>query len=186
MKLHLIRHAEAVDLSATSVDDYRYLSCRGRTRFRRVAETLKKCGIDPEIIISTPLVRAVQSAEIVAETLRFSGELLILPLLGDGFCLSRLREFLEERGGVRELALVGHEPDLGLLVGELLGLTNCGIKKGGVVTLNLKLQQPETVARFLWMVTGGGKLITDHDTAVTRLTGGRDQPTEEYNDSNHQ
>jgi phosphohistidine phosphatase len=145
MKLHVIRHAEAVELSATSADDYRYLSSRGRTRFRRVAETLKKCGIDPELIISSPLVRAVQSAEIVAETLRFSGELLILPLLGGSFRFSQLREFLEERGGVREPAIVGHEPELGLLVGELLGLTHCTIKKGGVVTLNLKLQQPETV-----------------------------------------
>jgi phosphohistidine phosphatase len=179
MKLHVIRHAEAVESSPTTPDEYRYLTCRGRTRFRRVAETLKKCGIDPDIIISSPLVRAVQTAEIIAENLRFSGELLIVPFLGDGFSFSLLRDYIELKGGVRELVLVGHEPDLGRLVGELLNKSACTVKKGGVVTLNLKFQQPDTVARFLWMVTGGGKLITDHTMALTRLTGCRDQTTED-------
>ncbi len=179
MKLHVIRHAEAVEQSSTTPDEYRYLSCRGRTRFRRVAETLKKCGIDPDIIMSSPRVRAVQTAEIIAETIRFSGELLIVPFLGESFSIAQLQEYLEKRGGVRELALVGHEPDLGCVVGELLGKSAFTIKKGSIVSLNLKFQQPETVARFLWMVTGGGKLITDHDTALARLTGRRDQNTED-------
>ncbi len=178
MKLHFIRHAEAVDRSATLPDDCRYLSCRGRTRFRRVADTLKKCGIDPEIIISSPHVRAVQTAEIVAESIRFSGELIILPMLGESFTLLHLREYLQGKGSVRELVIVGHEPDLGLVVGELLGLSPCMIKKGGVVSLKVKFHEPETVTQFLWMVTGGGKLITDHDIAVARLVGAKDQSTE--------
>ena len=178
MKLHIIRHAEAVDQSSAIPDDYRYLSCRGRTRFRRVADTLKKCGIDPEIIVSSPLVRAVQTADILAETLRFSGELTILPMLADSFSLPRLKEYLESMAQVRELVLVGHEPDLGLIVGELLDHSPCILKKGGVVTLKIKIQQPEIIASFLWLVTGGGKLITNHGTALSRLTGGYVQPEE--------
>jgi len=46
-------------------------------------------------------------------------------------------------------------------------------------TLKIKLQQPKTVASFLWLVTGGGKLITNHETAMVRLTGGEDQPKED-------
>ncbi len=180
MKLHIIRHAEAVDQSSTLPDDYRYLTCRGRTRFRRVAESLKKCGIDPELIVSSPLVRAVQTAEIMAETIRFSGEVTILPLLAGGFQFPHFKEYLEEIAHVRELVVVGHEPDIGRMVGELLDHSPCSIKKGGVVSLKIKLQlQEETIARFLWMVTGGGKLITDHDTALARLTGSQEQPTEE-------
>jgi len=178
MKLHIVRHAEAVDLSSTLPDDYRYLTCRGRTRFRRVADTLKKCGFDPDIIVSSPLVRAVQTAEILAETIRFAGELSILPLLADSFSLPRLKEYLESSAPVRELVLVGHEPDLGLIVGELLDHSPCTLKKGCVVTMKIKLQQPETVATFLWMVTGGGKLITNHDAAMARLTGSQVRPKE--------
>lgn len=66
MKLHIIRHAEAVGQSAAIPDGYRYLSCQGRTRFRRVADILKKCGIDQDIMFSSPLVRAVQTAETAA------------------------------------------------------------------------------------------------------------------------
>ena len=178
MKLHIVRHAEAIDHSSTLPDDYRYLTCRGRTRFRRVAETLKKSGIDPEVIVSSPLVRSVQTAEILAETIRFSGELTILPMLADSFHLSRLKEYLESLAHVRELAIVGHEPDLGLIVSDLLDHSPCTIKKGGVVTLKIKLQQPELAANFLWMVTGGGKLITNPNTALARLTGGHAQPEE--------
>jgi len=178
MKLHIVRHAEAVDQSSAIPDDYRYLTCRGRTRFRRVADTLKKCGIDPDIIVSSPLVRSVQTAEILAETLRFAGELAILPMLADSFSLPRLKEYLESSAPVRELVMVGHEPDLGMVVGELLDLSPCTLKKGGVVTLKIKLQQPESVANFLWLVTGGGKLITNHETAIVRLTGSQAQPKE--------
>ena len=178
MKLHIIRHAEAIDQSSAIPDDHRYLTCRGRTRFRRVAETLKKCGIEPEIIVSSPLVRAVQTAEILAETIRFAGELTILPMLGDSFRLSCLKEYLESIAPVRELVMVGHEPDLGLILGELLDHSPCTIKKGGVVTLKIKIQQPEIAVSFLWMVTGGGKLITNHEVAMARLTEGQAQPKE--------
>ncbi len=178
MKLHIVRHAEAIDPSPTMTDDYRYLTCRGRTRFRRVAESLKKCGIDPDIIISSPLLRAVQTAEIVAETLRFAGELTILPPLADGFRTSQLREFLQSIPPTRELMMVGHEPDLGIIAGELLHLTPCSIKKGGVITLKIKPAETELAANFLWLITGGGKLITNYDNAMTRLGGGHAQPKE--------
>ena len=178
MKLHIIRHAEAIDRSAGILDDYRYLTCRGRTRFRRVAETLKKCGIDPDIIVTSPLVRAVQTADVLAETLRFSGELTILPSVANGFSLPRLKEYLETLPQVRELVIVGHEPDLGLIIGELLDHSPCTLKKGWVVTLKLKFQPPELATTFLWLVTGGGKLITNHGTALARLTGGQAQPEE--------
>ena len=178
MKLHLVRHAEAIDQSSSIPDDYRYLTCRGRTRFRRVAEALKKSGIDPDIIVSSPLIRAVQTADILAETLRSSGELTILPSVADGFTFQELKKYLEALSQVRELVVVGHEPDLGLIIGELLDHSPCSLKKGGVVTLKLKLQQSEIAANFLYMVTGGGKLITNHGTALARLSAGQAQPEE--------
>ena len=178
MKLHFVRHAEAIDRSPTLIDEYRYLTCRGRTRFRRVAESLKKCGIDPDIIISSPLVRAVQTEEILAETLRFAGELTLIPSLADGFSVSQLHEFLQSIPPTRELMVVGHEPDLGTIVGELLRLSPCTLRKGGVITLKIKPAATDIAANFLWLVTGGGKLITNYDTAINRLAGGHAQSKE--------
>lgn len=178
MKIHIVRHAEAIERTSAIPDEYRYLTCRGRTRFRRVAETLKKSGIDPDIIVSSPRLRAVQTADILAESLRFSGDLIILPPLADSFGSARLKEFLDSIAPVRELVLVGHEPDLGQIVGGLLDHSPCTLKKGSAVTLKIKPQQTEITANFLWLVTGGGKLITNHDTALARLSGGHAQPKE--------
>ena len=170
MKIHIIRHADAIDRSSAISDDYLYRTCRGRTRFRRVAETLKKCDIDPDLIITSPLVRAVQTADILAETLRFSGEVTVHPPLAAGFGLARLRELLEQVAPAKEVVLVGHEPDLGHLTGELLDLSPCNLKKGGVVSLKLKPQQEEYQAILLWLVSGGGKLLTDNERVRARLT----------------
>lgn len=174
MKLHIVRHAEAIDRSTALPDEYRYLTCRGRTRFRRVAESLKKCGLDPDLIVASPLARAVQTAEILASTLRFSGDLTLFPPLAAGFTLQRLREYLDSIAPVRELVLVGHEPDLGSLTGDLLDLSPCTLTKGAVVTLKIKPRETDIAAGFLWMVTGGGKLITNYDAATARLGGGQD------------
>ena len=170
MKLHIIRHAEAVDRSPFLLEEYRYLTCRGRIRFRRVAETLKKCSITPDLIISSPLVRAVQTAEILASTVRFSREVIILPFLSGTFRLQQLREYLVSIPHVHELALVGHEPDLGHITGELLDHSPCSLKKGMVVTLTVEFQQGIS-AEFVRMVTGGGRLIPDHGAAMARLSG---------------
>lgn len=171
MKIHIIRHAEAIDRGPALPDEYRSLTCRGRNRFRRVAETLKKNGIDPEIIVTSPLVRAVQTADILAEALRFAGELTLYPPLAGSFDLPHLREYLDSIAPVRELVLVGHEPDLGMIVGELLDQSPCSLKKGAVVTLKITSQGNGIAATFLSLVTGGGKLITNLDAAMGRLTG---------------
>ena len=158
MKIHIIRHAEAIERSANLPDEHRYLTCRGRTRFRRVAATLKKCDIDPDLIVTSPLVRAAQTADILAETLRFSGELIVHPPLAAGFGLPRLKELVESVGPVKELAIVGHEPDLGTLAGDLLDHSPCSLMKGGVVSIKYKPLLTENTATLLWR---GGFMWTD-------------------------
>jgi phosphohistidine phosphatase len=168
MRIHFIRHAEALERSPDVNDDYRPLTCRGRTRFRRVAASLRKLDVSPDLIITSPLVRAVQTAEILAETLRFSGDLLVSPLLAASFSPPVLRDLLTAHAGRDELALVGHEPSLGLVVASLLGLDGpCAMKKGAVVTIQVCGQ----TNRFVALVTGGGRVITSCDKAVARLQG---------------
>ena len=170
MKVHLIRHAEAIDRSQEIIEAHRHLTCRGRTRFRRVAASLKKLGIDPDIIITSPLIRAVQTADILAETLRFSGELLVSPLLASGFDRSRLFELLFGHAQAKEVVLVGHEPDFGELVRDLLDIPfGCAMKKGGTVSLMLDPVSAGSGVTFLCLVTGGGKVITNPAKARERL-----------------
>jgi phosphohistidine phosphatase len=170
MKIHLIRHAEAIDRSVDMPDAHRYLTCRGRTRFRRVASSLKKLGIDPDIILTSPLVRAVQTADILAETLRFTSDLVVSPLLASEFQVSHLRDILFSYADAREIVLVGHEPDMGEVVRVLLDLPSpCAMKKGGAVSFSLNPKQTSLEPEFLNLVTGGGKVIVNLDKALDRI-----------------
>lgn len=177
--IHLIRHAEATQRIPGNPDEYRHLTCRGRSRFRRVAAGLKKIGIDPYTIITSPSTRAVQTAEIIAECIRFSGEVVVAQALAGELPAAGLRELLKSYPATREIVLVGHEPYLGHLVGELLSLPGpCVFKKGSVVTLQIHVGQASQGAVFVRLITGGAKVVEKSDKGLERLMG-KHQTTEE-------
>lgn len=178
--IHLIRHAEAVQRVPGGVDEFRYLTCRGRSRFRRVTATLKKLGIDPDFIVTSPKVRAIQTAEILAEGIRFRGEVVVAPQLADDFRLAGLRDVLMNFPSVQEIVFVGHEPDLGHLTTELLCLSGAAtIKKGGVVSLLVTLTHGSHSSEFVRLITGGGKVVEKRDKGIERLLGMREKAEEE-------
>lgn len=169
MIIHVVRHAEAIERTAEVPEEHRYLTPRGRKRFRKVAKNLRKLGIDPDVILTSPLVRAIQTADILAEWLRFKQELLIAPLLSPGFRPESLDQLLSSHSQAKEIAIVGHEPDLGLLAQALFSeQTPCTLPKGAVVSFK-KAAGAQGEAVFLQMVTGGASIITSRGKALGRL-----------------
>jgi phosphohistidine phosphatase len=84
VKVFLVRHAHAVDEDARLSDADRFLSVRGRETARRVAERLKEAGVTFDALLTSPLVRAVQTAELLAAVLA-PGELVAAwPALAPG------------------------------------------------------------------------------------------------------
>ena len=121
-------------------------------------------GAAPDRICTSPLVRAVQTAEILAERIGFRGPLVVTEELSPGFDRAALRKILADCEGAAEVALVGHEPDLGDLVASLLSLRSPSpLKKGGVVAL--RLPRPGTLdsASFLWSAAGK-EVVTEPPT----------------------
>lgn len=170
MKVHLIRHAQAIERSTDLLDEQRNLTCRGRKRFRQVATCLKKLDIEPDFILSSPKVRAVQTAEILAETLRFNGEVRISPELASGPV--ELDALLRANNGCSEVVIVGHEPALGEVVARLLQLsTLCYLSKGCVVSIKISLRQSGLSAELSGMITAGGKVIRKASLILERLAG---------------
>lgn len=170
MIIHLIRHAQALDRSREIPDEQRCLTCRGRKRFRQVAAALKKLEIEPEAILSSTKIRAVQTADILAEALQFNGELQLAPSLGNEFCVAALRQLLLARPAAAELVFVGHEPDLGALIAKLLQLdTPCVLTKGSVVTMEVTLTNSGIAARLLRVIAGGGRVIRTKGKALEHL-----------------
>jgi phosphohistidine phosphatase len=172
MKVHLIRHAQAIERSTELPDEYRNLTCRGRKRFRQVAASLKKMGVDPDFIITSPKVRAVQTAEIFSETIQFSGEVQISAALAEGPDIAALGNMLRERKTAAEIVIVGHEPGLGDAIREMLKLpTRCQLSKGCVVSLQISIKQSGLTAELAGLITGGGKAIRKTGAAMERLLG---------------
>lgn len=172
MKLHIIRHAQARERSADLPEEQRYLTCRGRKRFRQVAACLKKLTITPDYIIASPLVRAVQTAEILTETIRYNGEVQISAELAGGPDIAALTSLLKAKSSAREIVIVGHEPALGALVGTLLHLpTPCVLAKGDVISLEIALKKTGLIATLISLITGSGKAILAPANAIKRLLG---------------
>ena len=117
-RVTLIRHAEAGDDAPS--DETRALTARGRADARRVGRALAKRGVRFAAMSSSPLVRAVQTAEIVAAAVGYRGRIVCTPLLvpdADPRAVLALLRSLTDEGGA---ALVAHEPILSGLAAVLL------------------------------------------------------------------
>lgn len=141
MKLAVIRHAIAEDPDAFALtgqeDGLRPLTPQGRKKMRRAAVGLKTIVPTFDVIGSSPLVRAVETAEIVAQC--YEGlHVVQVPALAPGGAPEEGLAWLQSNKRFDTVALVGHEPDLGLLIGWLLtGRRNSfmEVKKGSVCLL---------------------------------------------------
>jgi phosphohistidine phosphatase len=162
VKLYLIRHGEAIERSGTTPDASRCLTTKGRIAFRKTARRVRNAGIAPAVIFTSPLLRAVQTAEILAERLKHEGQVVVARELSPGFDLQDLRSLLVGAGFPGEAAFVGHEPDLGLLAAALMAVPEgFPLRKGAVLALEVEIGVPKGAAELLW--------LTDGKETVTRL-----------------
>jgi len=120
MRLYFLRHADAEERRPGTNDADRPLSAKGRRQADEVADWVRRHEITAAAIVSSPLVRARETAEPVARALG-------LPVrederLGGGrLTLDALDEVVREVGSPDSLMLVGHEPDFSDVIGELTG-----------------------------------------------------------------
>jgi len=159
MRIHLVRHSEAVNRVPPMPDAARYLSARGRVSFREMAHRFRDAGGLPTRIITSPLVRAVQTAEILSETLRYDGEVIVDPRLAPGFDVVMLSAVLDDCPSEKEIAFIGHEPDLGGILTRLLSLPHgYAMRKGAIAALDLPNSGEPFRAGFVWLLTGDRRI----------------------------
>ena len=148
MDLFLIRHAKAADGSLYASDDERPLTDDGRVQARQVGAALKKAGVSFDVMITSGLLRAVETASLVAAELGFSG-----PTSSDQRLVPEARphEMIDGLIGARteeRVALVGHEPSMGKLLSALLGKPGLSLSKGAAVRLAWDGKR----ARLVWLL----------------------------------
>jgi len=139
MRLLIIRHATAKPATAELDDALRPLTRQGRRRFRRAARGLARINSTPDALFASPLLRALQTAEIAARAWG-KVEVTPLPALADGG-FEAVVAALAEQPATATVALVGHEPALSLLLARLLGAPassqRLGFRKGGAALVDL-------------------------------------------------
>jgi phosphohistidine phosphatase len=146
MTLWVVRHGKAVERSLRLRDSRRPLTAEGRERFAGVVRALRRSRTRFDLLLHSPLLRAVETAEILVPLLREDAETAVTPHLARApgpALLAELRDAAASRRrrlGAVAVAVVGHEPWLSELVSLLVtGSTGAAerfpLKKGGVVRL---------------------------------------------------
>lgn len=152
MKLYLVRHATAVDTAPSDAD--RELTREGKHQARIIGRALGRMKIKPQFVISSPLVRAVQTAELLAEELDFRDDIVKLTELENGPSTSTLLRALKPYSRAEELILVGHMPSIAEHLAELIGVKNTrGLQfgKGSVVCLKTDVLREGAAELRWWM-----------------------------------
>ena len=156
MRVYLVRHGIAA--TGYELDEHRPLTDEGRRRFRRSAETWAEQGGTPTRWLVSPLVRAVQTAEIAISAFGAEGPLEIHPGLVPEARVSAAAQLVDDHVG-ETLALVGHQPLMGALAAFLLGLGSvpAGLEPGAILALDLPEAPDDPAPRIAWHLRPGEK-----------------------------
>ncbi len=150
VRVHLLRHAHAGDaFEWIGDDDLRPLTSKGRGQSERLGAFLEAQRVRPDVIVSSPKVRARQTAEIVAAKLGMSVKLD--RRLGDGFGKRELWALMDETGA-REPMFVGHDPDFSALLAYLVDAAGISMRKGALATVDLHTKLGDGEGDLRWLV----------------------------------
>jgi phosphohistidine phosphatase len=153
--LYLVRHAIAAERGEDwPDDDKRPLTARGVARFKDSLKGLSRLDVAVDEIFTSPLVRAKQTAEILAGGLPGKPAVKVLDALSPGHAPASVLAQLARAARRRRLALVGHEPGLGELAAHLIGAGRAlTFKKGGVCRIDVESLSSRRPGALNWFVT---------------------------------
>jgi phosphohistidine phosphatase len=116
-RLILVRHAKTEQSSSSGSDFDRKLTSRGHSDSKLVADVLLKKGFKPSLMISSPAVRAIETAQIMASAFSIhTNEIVIAPFIYDGNTTAGFLDGLATLcGNVESVMVVGHNPDMAML-----------------------------------------------------------------------
>jgi phosphohistidine phosphatase len=148
-RLYFLRHGLADWPNWTGPDGERPLTPEGIRKMKDSARTLKRLDLAVEAILSSPLIRAKQTAEFVAERLKL--KVTVVPSLAPGFGIHQLSDVLAEYADAQIFMLVGHEPDFSTTISKLIGGGNVMMKKGGLARVDLDSLDP-LHGQLVWLL----------------------------------
>jgi phosphohistidine phosphatase SixA len=151
VRLHLLRHADAGDPDTwKGPDEIRPLSPRGQRQAERLAALLVGGGFAPDAIISSPMTRAKESAEILGAALK--SPVRLDPRLAGPLGLKTVEAILSDAGDPARPVLVGHDPAFSALASELTGAPALQLRKGSLARIDAERPLREGAGILRWLV----------------------------------
>jgi phosphohistidine phosphatase len=154
-ELYLVRHAIAAERGPNYPDDReRPLTTEGIARFKQVVDGLKDFDITLDLVLTSPLVRARHTAELLVAGIGGKPRLDTLDALAPGGRMTQVLEAITKSAKrSSHIALVGHQPDLGELASRLLRARGTiEFKKGAVACLELDGAMPNGPGTLRWLL----------------------------------
>lgn len=155
MELYWLRHGTAEDKNPGQTDAERHLVEEGVEEVRDVAKCLKRLNLDFDYIFTSPLVRAVETAERAAEVLNLQDNVHVCEGLLPEDHWDLLRQALKSHLPFERILLVGHQPSFGQMIGHLVcpgGGLEIPLKKGGACRVDVNGLGQKPYGELIWLL----------------------------------
>lgn len=156
MDLFILRHGEAGQRSITSRNDSkRPLTINGKKEVEEISRGLKVLGIEFDYVLTSPLLRAKQTAEIVSKNVKCKNQIKDLDELKPEGNKLQLYNNLSGLKQDSTVLIVGHEPYLSELIGEAISESHCRVdlKKAGLARIRTTAILPKIQGELRWLLT---------------------------------
>lgn len=158
MDLYIVRHAQAGHFGDPKWPDdgKRPLTEEGRQRFTRLVQKLVERGLTPDVIATSPLLRCLETAQLLAEGLPHKSEVVELDELRPGSDLEGLLKWSGQLSpDFRQVAWVGHAPDVSRMAAALIGAADGRIRiaKGAAVFIRFHGRAEIAAGELRWLIT---------------------------------
>lgn len=156
MRLFILRHGIAEEHGAGKSDELRRLTSKGKNELKLSFKGLKKLVESFNMVLTSPLIRAKETAEILCEEFNCSKVLKEFDLLAEYGVELKILKMLSEKNNIENICLVGHQPMIGELIMFLISgkaTDSIPLKKGGVACLDLFLPAKAGEVQLKWLLT---------------------------------
>lgn len=154
LQLYLIRHGTAADRGPDYPDDSkRPLTSRGIASLRREAKGLNALGVAFDVIITSPLLRTRQTADVLADLIQTKPPVTASDALAPAGTPAAVIQEIGRHARLGRIALVGHEPNLGELAARLIASRALmPFKKGAICRIDFEVLPPKGVGALRWFL----------------------------------
>jgi len=155
MQLYILRHGVAEDPKPGGKDADRPLTPEGRQKVKDVLARARAAGAEPRVMVSSPLVRAIETARLAAGILSYEGEIFQTRVLLSDSTPEDVWEEMQLHSNVQSVLIVGHEPLLSQFLSWLLNSPHVCIdlKPGALARVDTELTRAQPRGVLQWLIT---------------------------------